>query len=78
MSSLWSTGQGTHNVPPIYMTKQIVRVLSMVANPSVTQLFALNIYSWDINLTLGQPHSAMQKKHYGGPPLNSSALSNYN
>jgi hypothetical protein len=59
------------------MTKQIVRD-SMVVNPSVTQLFALNIESWDVNLTLGQPHSAMQKRHYGGPPLNPSALSNYN
>jgi hypothetical protein len=60
------------------MTKQIVRVLSMVANPSVTQLFTLNIESWDVNLILGQPHSAMQKKHYGPPPLNPSALPNYN
>jgi hypothetical protein len=41
------------------MTKKIVRVLSMMANPSVTQLFALNIENWDVNLTLGQPHSAM-------------------
>jgi hypothetical protein len=35
------------------MTKKIVRVLSMVVNPSVTQLFALNIESWDVDLTLG-------------------------
>jgi hypothetical protein len=45
----------------------------MVVNPSVTQLFALNIESWNVNLTLGQPHSTMQKRHYGGPPLNPSA-----
>jgi hypothetical protein len=60
------------------MTKQIVRVLSMVVNPSVIQLFALNIESWDVNLTLGQPHSTMQKMHYGSPPLNPFALPNYN
>jgi hypothetical protein len=73
-----TAGQGTHNIPPIYMTKLIVRVLSMVANPPVTQLFALNIESWDVNLTLGQHHIAMQKRHYWAPPLNPSALSNYN
>jgi hypothetical protein len=60
------------------MIKKIVRVLNMVANPSVIQLFALNIESWDVNLTLGQPHSAMQKRHYGDPPLNPFALPNYN
>jgi hypothetical protein len=59
------------------MTKQIVRVLSMVANSSVTQMFAWNIESWDVNLTFGQPHSAMQKRHYGGPPLNPYALPNH-
>jgi hypothetical protein len=38
----------------------------------------LNIESCNINLTLGQPLSTMQKRHYGSPPLNPSALPSYN
>jgi len=44
----------------------------MVANPFVIQPFPLNINSW-VNLTLGQPHLAKQRRCCGGPPLNLSA-----